>query len=154
MLKLYTDGATSMNGAENAQGGWAWALVNDNNFIESDSGHVNNATNNICELMAIINGCTKALQYLKPFDNIAIYSDSAYCVRCKTENWYRNWQNNGWVNSKKQPVANQNLWEQLIPFFEDNRFQFYKVKGHSVQETDDAYWNNYVDKLAVEAKKI
>ena len=36
---------------------------------------------------------------------------------------------------KKQPVANQDLWERLIPFFEDTRFTFEKVKGHADDKT-------------------
>ena len=35
MIKIYTDGATSNNGKDNARGGWAFAIVNDNNEIVS-----------------------------------------------------------------------------------------------------------------------
>lgn len=55
----------------------------------------------------------------------------------------------GWRNSKKEPVANRELWERLIPYFENPRFSFEKVKGHSGEKD----WNDYVDRLAVEAKK-
>ena len=36
MIKIYTDGATSNNGKENARGGWAFAVVNNNNEIVSE----------------------------------------------------------------------------------------------------------------------
>ena len=102
MIKIYTDGATSGNGKADAVGGYAWAILdNGDNLLFYDSGHVKNATNNICELLAIINGCEKALTIIKEFDSVIIYSDSAYCINCKNQNWYRNWQNNGWKNSKK-----------------------------------------------------
>lgn len=62
---------------------------------------------------------------------------------------------NGWVNSKGQAVANKFLWEALIPFFESPQFTFEKVKGHAGNRVDQhSYWNNYVDKLAVEAKSL
>ncbi len=153
MIKIYADGATSGNGKADAVGGYAWAILdNGDNLLFYDSGHVKNATNNICELLAIINGCEKALTIIKEFDSVTVYSDSAYCVNCKKEGWYRNWQNNGWKNSKKQSVANQDLWERLIPFFEDTRFTFEKVKGHADDKTTHSKWNNFVDDLAVKAK--
>ena len=57
---------------------------------------------------------------------------------------------NGWKNSKKQPVANEDLWTGLIPFFQKvpNGYDFVKVKGHAGNE-----WNEVVDKLAVRAKE-
>jgi ribonuclease HI len=155
MLKIYCDGATSGNGQANAVGGYAWAILdNAGELLCYDSGHVKNATNNICELLAIINGCEKALSLIEEFDSVIIYSDSAYCINCKNQNWYRNWQNNGWKNSKKQQVANRDLWERLIPFFEDARFTFEKVKGHCSDDSTNSKWNSFVDNLAVEAKKI
>ncbi len=155
MIKIYTDGATSDNGKADAVGGYAWAILdNEDNLLFYDSGCVKNATNNICELLAIINGCEKALTIIKEFDSVIVYSDSAYCINCKKQNWYKNWQNNGWKNSKKQPVANQDLWERLIPFFEDTRFTFEKVKGHADDKTIHSKWNNFVDDLAVKAKNL
>ena len=75
--------------------------------------------------------------------------NSAYCMNCYSQGWWKNWVKNGWLNSKKQPVANKVLWTYLIPYFESDIFNFYKVKGH-----DDDYWNNYVDRRAVEAKEF
>lgn len=148
IYKLYTDGATSKNGYEGSVGGYAWALIANDKLISESSVHLEPATNNICEMLAIIEGCESLVDSLEPFDMVLVYSDSAYCINCYKQNWFRAWQVNGWLNSKKQPVANKELWERMIKFFEDARFKFEKVKGHSTDE-----WNNYVDKLAVEAKK-
>lgn len=144
-MKIYTDGATSLNGQENAFGGWAYIVINDNNEIVSmGNGAVKPATNNICELLAVVNACDS----VKGVDSsFTIYSDSSYIVNCWTDRWYENWERNGWLNSKKEPVANRGLWERLIPYFRDSRFFFKKVKGHN----GDLY-NEMVDKLAVEAK--
>ena len=78
-----------------------------------------------------------------PFDSVIIYTDSAYLHNCYTQKWYVNWQNNGWRNTKKEKVANQDLWERLIRYFEMPEVEFVKVKGHA-----DNKWNNYVDGLA------
>lgn len=146
-MKIYTDGATSNNGYSGAKGGWAWVIVDDDNkIVRQGKGADLNVTNNQCELMAIIDACYEAHKFF-PDEHFAVYSDSAYCMNCYTDGWWKNWKNNGWVNSKKQPVANKSMWLMLVPFFESDNFSFYKVKGHA-----DNYWNNYVDRMAVEAK--
>ena len=153
IYKLYTDGATSNKGYEGAYGGYGWALIANDKLIEYGSGYICPATNNICELKGMIEGCKAAKAAAEPFDVVLVYSDSAYIVNCYKQGWYKNWERNGWINSKKQPVANKELWEELIPFFEKVYFKFEKVKGHSTDESSHSYWNNYVDRLAVEAKE-
>ena len=51
--------------------------------------------------------------------------------KLQIQSQYVNWQKNGWKNAKKQPVANQDLWEQLIRYFEMPEVDFVKVKGHA-----------------------
>ena len=146
MFTIYTDGATSGNGYEGAQGGWAWIrLDEENNIISKNVGHIDNATNNICELTAVIDAC----KHSNPEMEYTIYSDSAYVINCCKQKWYKKWQLNGWRNAKKQPVANKELWEQLIPFFNNPNFHFEKVAGHADNE-----YNNLVDEMAVKAKSI
>lgn len=144
-MEIYTDGATSNNGYVGAIGGWAFVIIENNEIISTKSNYIVEATNNICELTAIIEACLSVKDLNK---NFIVYSDSSYCINCYEQKWYKKWIANDWINSSKKPVANKELWEKLIPFFEDSRFTFKKVKGHSINK-----WNNYVDKLAVEAKR-
>ena len=105
------------------------------------------------ELIAAINAC-KAFDEIDNFGTVTIYSDSAYLINCRNQNWWRAWQCNGWRNSKKEPVANQELWEQLIPYFEKpTKYNFVKVKGHNGDKSLKAYWNDVVDKMAVHKKQ-
>ena len=83
---------------------------------------------------------------LKVGHEVELYSDSAYLINCYTQGWWKNWEKNGWKNSKREPVANQDLWEQLIPFFKNKQIKWIKTKGHANDK-----WNNYVDDLAVKA---
>lgn len=153
IYKLFTDGATSKNGYEGSYGGYAWALVANDKLIDYGLWGLSPATNNQCELKALINGCNAVLSYLEPFDIVLVYSDSSYAINCYKEKWYENWRKNNWKNSKKEPVANKELWQELIPFFENLNFKFEKVKGHSNSNDENSKWNNYVDKMAVEAKE-
>jgi len=148
MLKVYTDGAVSNNGYENSRGGWAYVILDENdNVVRSASGHVEPATNNICELMALIEGCHAAVEFDREA-TVVVYTDSSYAQRCYKEGWWRKWLSNGWINSKKERVANIDLWRKLIPFFRGSHFTFEKCKGHSGD-----FWNEFVDKLAVKAKE-
>jgi ribonuclease HI len=63
-----------------------------------------------------------------------------------TKGWIAGWQRNGWRNSAKKPVANRELWLELIGEKERHQVTFTKVKGHSGVDL-----NERVDRLAVEA---
>jgi ribonuclease HI len=80
--------------------------------------------------------------------SLVIVSDSTYVVNCFRDRWWVRWEANGWRNSKKQPVANVDLWKPLVELVKDRRPQFRWVKGHS----GDAL-NDLVDSLAVEAAR-
>ena len=118
-------------------------------MIAQDSGGEKGTTNQRMELTAALNAC-REVEKMDAFARARVYSDSAYLVNCWKQNWWRSWQVNGWKNSKKEPVANPDLWMGLIPFFEKvpNGYDFIKVKGHAGNE-----WNEIVDKMAVRAKE-
>lgn len=152
MYEIYTDGAVSGNGKAGAPGGWAFVILKNGEQVIADSGGEVGTTNQRMELIAAINAC-RALEKVDGFGLAAIYSDSAYLVNCVNQNWWRAWKRNNWLNSKKEPVANRELWEQLIPYFENSlKYKFIKVKGHNGVDTPESYWNDIVDKMAVNAK--
>ena len=77
---IYTDGATSDNGREGARGGWAWILLDEDRIILEESGHLDNTTNNICELTAIIKACETVEKIIDKNKKVIVYSDSAYAI--------------------------------------------------------------------------
>ena len=134
-MNLYTDGACSGNPGP---GGWGAVLIF--NGIEKElSGANPNTTNNVMEITAVIEG----LKALKRPCNVNIYSDSAYVVNCFEKNWINNWIKNNWVNSKKEPVKNKELWLELYDLTKIHKVTFNKVKGHS-----NVKYNNRCDELA------
>lgn len=146
-IDLYTDGATSGNGTNKARGGWGYIYNSDFGYKTGYGGELN-TTNNRMELTAILKGIEAVLaQYEDCEVDMCIYSDSAYVINCYKDEWYKKWETNGWVNTARKPVANKDLWEKLIPYFKDKRFEFYKVKGHSTGN-QQAELNNKVDALA------
>lgn len=145
MITIYTDGACCNNGKSDAIGGWGFVILEDGIKKLEGNGKKVNTTNQQMELLAAISALES--YDFPPICDVTIYSDSAYLINCKNQNWYKTWFRNGWKNSKKQPVANINLWKLLIPYFDDARFTFKKVHGHSGNQ-----WNEYVDTLAVRAR--
>ncbi len=131
---VYTDGACSGNPGP---GGWAWAAVGG----RFQSGSASETTNQRMELQA-------ALDAVQNHEGpLVVVSDSTYVVNCFKDRWWQGWLRRGWVNSKKQPVANRDLWEPLVELVrsrDDVRFRW--VKGHSGHPMND-----FVDQLAVEA---
>ena len=141
-VQFYTDGACSGNPGP---GGWG-CILNYNGKTKELSGHMPNTTNNRMEIFAVISG----LGALKEPCKVDVYSDSAYTVYAFRQHWIENWQSNGWMNSKKQPVENSDLWKLLVQIIRIKKHEvtFHKVKGHA-----DNPWNNRCDELATSAIK-
>ena len=137
-ITIYTDGACSYNPGP---GGWGAVLMY-NGHRKEISGFVADTTNNRMELLAAV----EALKALKSPCKVDLYSDSAYLVNAWKQHWLDNWQKNGWKNSKKQPVENQDLWKELLGLAKIHDVSWIKVKGHS-----DNVENNRCDELARKA---
>lgn len=142
-LEVYTDGSLKKTGQSSTFGGWAYIVVQDGKEIYNASGNEYNTTNQRMELLAIANALEYAKSIRRNAEKVVIYSDSAYAINCYLQEWYLNWQANGWRNANKQEVANQDLWQKIIPYFDNFWYDFKKVKGH-----DRNYWNEQCDKLA------
>ena len=132
---IYTDGACSGNPGP---GGWGTILMY-KNVKKEISGYMENTTNNIMEITAVIEG----LKLLKYECEVEIYSDSAYVVNAFNNHWIEGWRKKNWINSSKEPVKNKELWQELYNLTKQHNVKFIKVKGHSDNE-----YNNRCDELA------
>jgi ribonuclease HI len=134
---VYTDGACIGNPGP---GGWAWAVPGG----AFASGADPDTTNQRMEL-------TAALSAMRAIGGVLrVVSDSTYVVNCFNQRWYAGWERRGWTNSKREPVANQDIWRPMIELFHARAGEvtFQWVKGHS-----DDPMNDLVDRLAVEASQ-
>ena len=120
---IYTDGACSHNPGP---GGWGCVLVYGSQTKELQGAHTD-TTNQRMELFAAI----AALEALKQPCEVELFSDSAYLINAFTLGWLNNWQQNGWITSKKQPVENQDLWIRLLKEAKTHDIKWLKVKGHA-----------------------
>ena len=140
-IKIYTDGACLNNGTEFSVGGWAAILDNGKKQLKI-SGQVQNTTSNRMELMAIY----EALKALNNENlNVKVYTDSAY-ARNGCISWLEKWKKNDWKNSKRKPVENQDLWQEIDLLIQKHQIEFIHVKGHSGEPM-----NELADSLASKA---
>jgi len=130
---VYTDGACRGNPGP---GGWAWAVPGG----AWASGYDPDTTNQRMEIVA-------ASQAVASIDGpVHVVSDSTYVVNCFRDGWWKGWIERGWRNSKKEPVANRDLWEPFVEEVRSRDVTFDWVKGHG-----DDPMNDLVDRLAVAA---
>ncbi len=131
--RIFTDGSCSGNPGP---GGWAW-IIPEGEFA---AGFSSDTTNQRMEL-------TAALEAILVLEGpLEIISDSTYVVNCFRDNWWKGWLKRDWKNSQRKQVANRDLWEPLIAEYQNRDISFTWVKGHAGDQ-----WNDYADRLAVEA---
>lgn len=161
-MKIYTDGAATLL-LENENyikgpGGWAYAVMTDNEITHTESGGAAATTNQEMELTAIY----KALSFAAAgrYDSgeasraarVIIYSDSAYSINIYTQ-WIAGWERNGWRRKGNKEICNLKVIKAIWNLIKEMRasgveVDFEKVAGHSGDRG-----NEVVDKLAVAAKR-
>ncbi len=140
-LEVYTDGACAGNGVRpQAPGGWS-AVFSDGRRL---SGGEAATTNQRMERTAAI----QALRAVPEGAVVTVFSDSAYLINAFADDWFSGWLRRGWRNSKNEPVANRDLWEQLLVLARRRDVQWRKVRGNAGDR-----WNVEADRLAVEAAR-
>lgn len=136
-VTIATDGACKGNPGA---GGWG-AVLRFGNHEKKLSGGEPDTTNNRMELKAAI----EALSALtKPCD-VTLSTDSVY-VRDGITKWIYGWQKNGWKTAAKKPVANADLWQDLLQAVKPHKIDWQWVKGHAGDPD-----NELADQLASDA---
>lgn len=126
VLRIYTDGGCSGNQSKENFGGWGAILEYAGHQKELYGGEIN-TTNNRMEMTALL----EAFKSIKKESQvIEVFSDSSYLMDCFRKKWYVNWMKNGWKTAAKKSVENKDLWEALLPFVQNHKVSFFRVKGH------------------------
>lgn len=139
---VVTDGACSGNGTKSAIGGWAALIFDGETEIQALSGGEKPSTNNRMELRAAIEG----LRALPSGSRVELVTDSSYVAKAFTDNWIAGWIRRGWKKGDGKPVANAEIWRELIAEVERHEVRFTWVRGHNGHPR-----NERADELAVAA---
>lgn len=118
-IKVYTDGACSQNPGP---GGWAFVIIlkevsaegTEKELLRGAGGN-KLTTNNRMELLAVIQALTAYQKDILPHYHdypVTLHTDSQY-VQQGISSWIKKWKQNGWRTASREPVKNQDLWQQL-----------------------------------------
>jgi len=122
VVEIFCDGACSGNPGVGGFG----SILRYGGHEKEISGAAGETTNNRMEMTAAIT----ALESLKRPCRVKLTTDSQYLVKGMTE-WLPGWVRKGWINSKKEPVLNRDLWERLLELSKVHRTQWLWVRGHA-----------------------
>ena len=131
--ECYSDGAYS---STRDQGGIGVVFLRNGEKVYEYSRGFKETTNNRMEIGAAL---TVLKAFTKPVDSITIYTDSMYVIGCATLGWKRKKNQSLWKTFDEELARVSKLCSNI---------KFLHVKGHA-----DDKWNNYVDKLAVNASQ-
>ena len=121
-VKIWGDGACSGNPGP---GGWGAILEEDGVRRELSGGRAR-TTNNQMELQAVI----ESLKAVAPGTRVEICTDSEYLTKGITT-WLKGWKRNGWKTASKQPVKNQEQWQELDELLASRPHKVEWVRGHN-----------------------
>lgn len=127
-VEIFTDGACKGNPGP---GGWGVLLRYKGTEKELYGGEPD-TTNNRMELMAVI----QALSALTRPCRISLTTDSKYVMQ-GIQQWLKGWKARGWKTASKQPVKNQDLWQQLDALVQKHDIHWQWVAGHSGHEGNE-----------------
>ncbi len=127
-VEIFSDGACSGNPGVGGYG----SILRCGDKEKEISGAEEMTTNNRMELM----GAIKALEALKKPCEVVLTTDSQYLHKGMTQ-WLAGWVKKGWVNSRKEPVLNRDLWERLLELSKIHRISWVWVRGHDGHEENE-----------------
>jgi ribonuclease HI len=122
LVTIHTDGGCEPNPGP---GGWA-AVLEMNGHVRELSGGSPATTNNRMEMQAAI----EALRSLSEPCKVELLTDSQYLRKGICE-WLKGWKARGWKTAEKQPVKNQDLWQQLDALVARHTIHWRWLKGHA-----------------------
>jgi len=151
-INVYTDGACVDNGKPYARAGYGvYFGANDpRNVSESYKGL---QTNNVAELLAIIKAMTILKENIMRGEQVNIYSDSRYAIRCCTTYGEKCYKNN-WINpnQKNKPIPNLEIVQVAYIFSKDYKnINFIHIRAHTGLQDEHSIGNENADRLANEA---
>ncbi len=104
-------------------GGWG-VVLEMGEETRQNSGGENKTTNNRMEIAAAI----AALQLLPPGSAAQIFTTSDYLFQGATQ-WLHGWRKKNWQKKDGQPIANQDLWQELDRLLKQYSVYWINAKG-------------------------
>ena len=127
-VQIWTRGVTGKDGV----GGYGAVLVAGEKFRQL-CGAQSNASSNRMDLVATI----AALKKLRFRCRVQVWNSNAYLVDAMRQDWPQKWQKNGWRAGDRKPIANADLWLELLSLVQNHEVSFERLalSGQTPQPT-------------------
>jgi ribonuclease HI len=145
-MKIFTDGACSHNGGKNATAGIG-IFISENHPKNVSERIQGKQTNNVAELSAVIKIFSLFKNEIESGEEIIIYTDSEYVIKCCGYFGEKSKQNN-WKN-KKGFIANHELVKTIYELYHScENINLQHVKAHTGKDDELSKGNEGADLLA------
>ena len=145
-IKVFTDGACSMNGSVNAKAGIGvyFGKGDKRNISKRITGK---QTNNTAELYAVIEVFSVLKNEIEQGGNVIVYTDSEYVIKCCTS-YGEKCEKNNW-KKKKGEIPNLELVKEAYSLYKKfDNVQLEWIRAHTNQTDELSIGNEGADKLA------
>lgn len=105
-------------------------------LIHEKWGAEPSTTNNRMEIYAAVAALEAVIELGLSPETVTIYTDSQYVQKGMTI-WINTWKRNGWRNSERKPVKNQELWIRLDELAPQFAVKWQWVRGHAGNEFNE-----------------
>jgi len=122
-VTVFTDGSFN---ERKKMGAFSVIIKNKQGKLNLFTQTVKAQNNNEVELLAAV----KALELVKTFPSILLYTDSRYVKKGITE-WIFYWQINNWITANGTKAKNIPIWKKFLSLTVGKVVQFGWVKGHA-----------------------
>lgn len=127
-VTIYSDGSYKPN---IDYGGYGTLMECDGQRIAVYGGSAADS-NNRMEITGVLTG----LRMLNRPCEVTVISDSRYVIDA-LNGYIWNWASSGWKTSANKPVANVDLWREMLAFCQIHRIHGQWVKGHASFEPNE-----------------
>ncbi|ADX05986.1 putative ribonuclease H [Organic Lake phycodnavirus 1] len=144
-LYVYCDGSCIHNGQTYSKTGIG--IYFGENDIRNVSKQINGHTNNVAELVAMIEVFGLIQKELQENKKIVIVSDSKYALHC-VKDYGKKQEKEQWVND----IPNKELVKQLYETYKNTNVQFTHIYAHTNKKDVHSLGNAKADQLAYKSK--
>ena len=146
MLRVFTDGACSNNGRKNAKAGIG-VYFGENDERNISKRITGKQTNNTAELSAVIVVFNVLKEDIKQDENILIYTDSEYVIKC-CGSYGKKCEKSNWKR-KKGEIPNVKLVKEIYELFKKHKnVSIHYIAAHTGLTDELSKGNEEADKLA------
>lgn len=157
-MRVFTDGSCSSNGRKDAKAGFAAWFPEHPAWSKAEKMPADQPQTNQRAELSAIHLAVRILDERGEHDNnLVIYSDSDYSIKCLTT-WLHGWMNRDWKTAQGKDVLHQDLIKDItarLSKFKSHRF--HHVRAHTGGDDDLSIQNAKVDQMAqdvVEGKDL